>query len=170
MRVLYETERLIAREWTEDDAKAAFSMYSDPDVTRFLGTGAVETTIDAQREKLRANIQKYKDMNNGQGFWALIEKSSGEIVGSTLLKPLPDSDKVEIGWHLRKSAWGKGYATEASLATLRYGFEVLGLDEIYAVAYSENSRSLRVAAKIGMTHIGLQRYYGRMLETFVKKR
>ncbi len=73
----------------------------------------------------------------------------------------------EVGWHLRRSAWGKGYATEAGRAALNYGFTVLGLPIIYAVTHPQNYASMRVAQRLGMTHRGrTNRYYDMELDLF----
>ena len=88
-----ETERLMIRSWiAESDAEQAFAIYGDPEVTRFIG-GKTEKSIDTQREKLTGITQRYQKLNNGTGFWALVEKQSKEIiVGAILLKQPPDKN------------------------------------------------------------------------------
>jgi [ribosomal protein S5]-alanine N-acetyltransferase len=85
---------------------------------------------------------------------------------------LPDNNgdptpEIEVGWHLKKSAWGKGYATEAGQAVLNYGFNVLKLPIIYAVVNPANTASIQVTQRLGMTPLGrTQQYYGKELELF----
>ncbi len=166
--MIFETERLVARDWTPDDTEAAYEIYRDPDVVRFLGSvpQPVES-LAAQRER----IDRWMTANDairstGYGFWALAT-TDGTLVGATLLKPLPDADEVEVGWHLGTAHWGRGYATEGARGALAYGFETLGLDVVYAVVVRENEPSLAVARRLGMRYEGsTDRYYGRSLELF----
>ncbi len=171
MVTIAETDRLIIRNWIpEEDAEQAFQIYSDPEVTRFLITkvDSVESSLNLlQRWVTKATLQ-----SNGTGLWAIIIKETGEIVGMIGLIQLQDEDEnltqdYEIGWHLKKSAWGKGYATEAAKAILDYGFKVLKLTTIYAIARPENTASLRLIQRLGMIPIGrTTRYYKTELEMF----
>src|SRR5258708_932552 len=124
-------------------------MYSDPEVTRFI-RDAPEESLESQRETLEMIIKKYEEMGGGFGFWAMAEKKSESIIGAVVLKPLPDHDMIEVGWHLARSAWGNGYATEAAIAVLDYGFDKLGLQRIVAGVKPLNQGSLAVAPKPGM--------------------
>jgi RimJ/RimL family protein N-acetyltransferase len=165
---VFATERLRARGWTPDDAEAAYAIYRDEDVVRYLGS--VPQPVGSLAE-MRTRIERWIEGNaglasQGFGFWAL-ETHHGTLVGAILLKPLPDADEVEVGWHLGKEHWGKGYATEGGRGAVTYGFDVLGLDAIYAVVVPENAASIAVARRLGMTPEGLtDRYYGRTLELF----
>ncbi|NEU71879.1 GNAT family N-acetyltransferase [Hassallia byssoidea VB512170] len=166
MTPLFETNRLIIRNWIpEKDAESAFEMYSDPDVTRFI-SGMIEESVESQRVRLQTIIDRYAKLNKGTGFWAIVEKETGQIVGAVMLKQLPDTEKnltedYEVGWHLRKSSWGKGYATEAGQAAINYGFNILKLPVIYAVAEAENHASISVTQRLNMVPIGrTNKYYG----------
>jgi RimJ/RimL family protein N-acetyltransferase len=175
--MIFETDRLIVRPWTLDDVEASFQMYGDPEVMRYLGRfGAAEVvkSVDEQRERLAKMIERYATIPELQGWVAgAIElKSTGEIVGTSLLKPLPDgndviTNEIEVGWHLARAHWGKGYATESGAGAIRYGFEVKGLDVINAVVYTENLASRRVMDRLGMMHQGqTDRYYGITVEHY----
>jgi RimJ/RimL family protein N-acetyltransferase len=162
---VFETERLRARDWSPADTEAAYEIYRDYDVVRFLGSvpQPVES-LDAMRERVDRWVGARRD--DGYGFWAL-ETHEGTLVGATLVKPLPDADEVEIGWHLGKAFWGRGYATESGAAAARYAFDQQELDVVYAVVVAENVASLAVARRIGMTYEGpTDRYYGKTLELF----
>lgn len=163
---VFETERLVARPWRPEDAEAAYEIYRDDDVVRFLGS--VPQPVESL-EAMRERIARWTAVEwpQGMGFWALATRE-GTLVGATLVKPLPpDTDDVEIGWHLGKAHWGKGYATESGRGAAAYAFDVLGLDVVYAVVVRENEPSLAVARRLGMTHEGsTDRYYGRELELF----
>jgi [ribosomal protein S5]-alanine N-acetyltransferase len=167
MTNLLETDRLIIRSWIpERDAEQAFAIYSDPKVTYFLGNGSRVTSIESQRQRLIENIERSHLRNNGTGSWAIVEKETTTIVGTILLKQLPDKDGLptqdyEVGWHLRRASWSKGYATEAGQAMLNYGFSVLNLSVIYAVVKAENHASIRVTERLSMKPIGrTNKYYG----------
>ena len=97
----------------------------------------------------------------------MVLKDGSKIVGAVILQPLPDHEEIEVGWHLAQSEWGHGYATEAGLAALKFGFEQLGLQEIFAVVRPWNERSKAVTLRLGMTPLGLTtEYYGRETELF----
>lgn len=175
MRTLLETNRLIIRNWMPDqDAEQVFTMYNDPDVTYFLGSAACAPSIESQRQRLIDSLERSQFRQNGSGSWAIVEKTSNMIVGKILLSELPDSnwmltEDFEIGWHLRRSAWGKGYATEAAYGMLEYGFNTLHLPVIYAVVKPENYRSIRVTQRLKMTALGAtKKYYGMEVLLFQK--
>lgn len=170
---IFETERLIIRAWIPSlDAEQAFEIYGDPEVMRFLGDGKTASSVKDVRARLEQVNERYAKLNNGTGYWAILEKATGRLVGSVILKQLPDNEEqptadYEIGWHLMRSHWGKGYATEAGQAALEYGFNVLKQRVIYAVAKPENGASIRVMQRLGMTPLGrTNNYYGVELELF----
>ena len=169
MATIFETARLLARQWVPtEDAEQAFEMYGDPMVTRFLGRGQVEHSI----EITCARLNRYSKLNDGFGSLALVEKHSARIVGTVFLKQLPDNlgqltPDYEVGWHLRQASWGKGYATEAGRGAFEYGFSVLRLPVLYAVVNPANVASMRVAQRLGMSWMGrTNKYYGEELELF----
>lgn len=166
MQVL-ETDRIRLRAWNpEAEAGQAIEIYGDPDVMRFIGHGQTVADAAAMQERLRQRNREIAELNDGSGFWAIEDKATGELVGTVILKQLPDgegrsTDDWEVGWHLKRSAWGKGYATEAGRALLEYGFSDLQLPVIYAVANPENRASIRVMERLGMSSQGrTQKYYG----------
>lgn len=175
---IFETDRLIARTWTLDDAESAFLMYGNPEVMRYLGTNGAAATIpsvEAMRERLQQNLDKFATNPELKGYvWAALErKSDGAIVGTTMLKPLPFSDErpttdIEVGWHLIPEYWGNGYATESGRGAIDYGFQKLGLSEIHSVAYSENASSLKVMSRLGLRHLGkTSDYYNVEVEHYI---
>lgn len=167
MTVIFETERLRVRRWTEADAEAAFRIYGDPEVTRFLA--GPDSSVEHTRARLRRIVARYDEFP-GFGCWAITSRDTGEAYGSVILKVLPETAEIEVGWHLARSAWGHGYAMEAARACLDYGFHVLGLHRIVAVVRPDNPRSIAVTRRLGMTHEGQIHAYGRDLELFVAAR
>lgn len=160
IRVL-ETARLCLRPWTlaDTDVAAAFAMYGDDEVMRYLGRGGQAVpTLEATRDRLALLIERNL-AREGLGFAAAEEKATGEVVGTGILNTIPDTETIEVGWHVRRAAWGRGYATEIGARLPRYGHGDLGLPTIVAVAYAENIRSLRVMRKLGMADRGKTRAY-----------
>jgi RimJ/RimL family protein N-acetyltransferase len=167
--VIFRTERLLARDWTLDDVAAAYDIYRDEDVVRYLGSVPQPVAdLDAMAERVERWIAGNEALRGtGFGFWALCRSDDGVVVGATLIKPLPDAKEVEVGWHLGKAYWGSGYATEGARGAVAYGFGDVGLDVVYAVIVRENEASLAVARRLGMTYEGTtERYYGKELELF----
>ena len=163
-----ESDRLILRSWNPDsETESAFEIYGDPEVMQWIGDGTTVEDIATLRERLRQRNQQCLDLNDGTGLWAVVEQKTGYPIGTVILKRLPDGEgrltaDWEVGWHLRKASWGKGYATEAARAIVDYGFMALKLPCVYAIAYPENRPSIRVMERLGMKALGLtDQYYGR---------
>ncbi len=143
--IVLTTERLILREFELTDAEAMFNLNSDEEVLRYTGDKQFESIEDANNF-----FKNYPDYEkNGFGRWALVTKGDKKVIGWCGLKKHEDNT-VDIGYRIFKNQWNKGYATEASIACLEYGFQVFELDEIIANAATENKASIRVMEKIGM--------------------
>jgi RimJ/RimL family protein N-acetyltransferase len=143
------TERLIMRGWRESDLAPWAAMNADPQVRRYLGQLLTFEQASAWVLNFQDDLDRY-----GFGLWALEVRASGEFIGFTGLNTIDEElpfTGVEIRWRLARSAWGHGYATEAALAALEYGFDTLGLPEIVAVTVAGNLRSRAVMERIGMT-------------------
>jgi RimJ/RimL family protein N-acetyltransferase len=143
------TERLIMRGWRESDLAPWAAMNADPEVRRYLGPPLTFEQASAWVLTFQDDLDRY-----GFGFWALEVRASGEFIGFTGLRTVDEEvpvTGVELGWRLARPAWGHGYATEAALAAVGYGFGVLGLPEIVAVTVAGNLRSRAVMRRIGMT-------------------
>ena len=146
-----ETERLLMRSWREDDLAPFAALNADPGVMEHFPSTLTRQESDALVVRITAQLDDL-----GYGLWALEVRDSGEFVGFTGLAlqtfPAHFTPAVEVGWRLKRSAWGHGYATEAALAALDYGFAVAELDEIVSMTAVTNVRSQRVMQRIGMTH------------------
>jgi RimJ/RimL family protein N-acetyltransferase len=154
MDVFLETERLILRRFTEADLDDLVELNSDPEVMRFLTGGKPSPRAFIETRTLPRILRQY-DPPNGFGTWAAIERSSGEFLGWFHFRPPKDGppDEAELGYRLRQSAWGMGYATEASRALIRKGFTEQGVQRVVAYTYGENRRSRRVMEKAGLTMV-----------------
>ena len=151
MQVFLETERLVLRRFIVDDADNLEDLDADPDVMRFV-TGGVPTSRDEIENEVLPAFLGYYERYEGYGFWAVIEKATGEFAGWFHFRPRPGAvpGEVELGYRLRKSAWGQGYATEGSRALIRKGFTELGVQRVVAEAMAVNTASRRVMEKAGL--------------------
>jgi RimJ/RimL family protein N-acetyltransferase len=152
MQVFLETERLWLRRFTAADGDNLFDLDSDPEVMRFVNGGA-PTPREVIEHDLLPRFLWYYEQFAGYGFWAAIEKATGEFLGWFHFRPLEGAspDEVELGYRLRKAAWGQGYGTEASRALIRKGFTELGVRRVVASTYADNLASRRVMEKAGLT-------------------
>jgi RimJ/RimL family protein N-acetyltransferase len=146
-----KTARLLLRRWRDDDLERLVALYGDPRVARFL-------SLDGRpwpRERSVAVLESFQRQWRERGFgpWAVIDRHTGRWLGEIGLNELadwPGPDKVEVGWELHPSVWGRGLATEGARAALRYGFEVVGLKRIISTARADNAASRRVMEKCGL--------------------
>ncbi len=147
--IYFESERLIFRDWKDEDLSDFRKMNADPDVMEFffkpLSTDETDVFVLRIMDELR---------EEGYGLYAVEVKETGGFIGfigfhkATLhlgLDPM-----IEIGWRLKKEAWGHGYATEGAKRCLAYGFEKLGFTDVYSFTSVVNIRSERVMQKVGM--------------------
>jgi len=168
---VFETERLVVGRWNVELAEPAFEIYGDSQVTQWIG-GVTETSLDSMRERIAALIERNEKWPDHWGSWPAFSKSSRQLVGAMLMKPLPDADgnftpDIEIGWHLGKAHWGNGYATEGGKKMIEIAFCDLKVNELSAVTSPDNQRSQNVALRLGMQHIGqTDAYYGQTVELF----
>jgi RimJ/RimL family protein N-acetyltransferase len=154
MRVFLETERLLLRRFTESDVDYLHDLDGDPEVMRFLNGGKPTPRDVIRNETLPRLLHSYARFE-GFGVWAAIERWTGEFVGWFEFYPWRDAgpDEVEVGYRLRRSAWGKGYATEGSRALIRKGFTELGVRRVVAETMAVNTASRRVMEKLGLTYV-----------------
>ncbi len=143
-----ETARLLLREFVQGDADALAAVISDPETMRFYPEPRDRAGVESWIER---NRQRYRD--DGHGLWAMVLKSSGEVVGDCGLtrQTVDGVEEIEIGYHLRRDLWGRGLAPEAAAACRDYGFERLGAERLISLIRPANLPSRRVAEKIGLS-------------------
>lgn len=142
-----ETARLRLRNFTREDLDGLWRIASDPEVMRHIGDG-VPFTREVTLVSLTGIINAFD--RRGWGRWALEKKDGGGLIGYCGLARSDEEIGVELVYLLARGEWGKGVASEAASAALRYGFESLGFDSIAAVTRPDNWRSRRVMQRLGM--------------------
>lgn len=159
IRFNIETDRLILREVRPSDAEGFFELDSNPEVHRFLGNNPVKN-IEQCKAVIDFIVRQYQDF--GIGRWAVIDKKTDEFVGWAGLKYVtePSNNRLnfyDLGYRLIERYWGKGFATEAAKASLKYAFETLKLDNVIGTAHVQNDASNKILKKIGFKFI--ENYY-----------
>lgn len=151
MHIIFETPRLILRQFTEDDAPLILELNSDPEIVKYVHEPTLKTEEEAKTILLNNILPQYK---NNLGRWAIHTKDNNEFIGWCGLKYRPEPDEIDLGYRLIQKAWGKGFATEAAQYTLDHGFKTLSLKLITGRAHIENIASIKVLEKLGMDYIG----------------
>ena len=151
MHVFLETERLVLRRFIADDVDHLVELDGDPAVMRFL-TGGAPTPRAAIRDEYLPAFLRFYERGEGYGFWAAIERSTGDFLGwfHFRLTVGGGPDEAELGYRLRHAAWGKGYGTEGSRALIDKGFTELGVRRVFAQTMAVNTASRRVMEKAGL--------------------
>ena len=175
MKIHIETERLILRELLLTDIEGMFELDSNTEVHKYLGEKPVQTKQRAV-EVIQFIREQYK--NYGIGRFAAIEKKSGDFIGWSGLKfntgekemLNEKKDFYDIGYRFIPRYWGKGYATESSLAILDYGFKELNLELIVGAAEIENEASNKILQKIGLKYINGFKFEGNIASWYELKR
>lgn len=151
-----ETERLVIREMKESDVGAMYKIFSDPNVLQHVAVNPFTSMDDAKKYVKSRTLDKWHQPRTSYEF-ALVSKESGEVVGVNMLQVDLRDKKAQRGIFLMQDAWGKGYATEAQLALMEYGFSKLGLHKIWATCDPENTGSKHEIEKTGMKFIARKR-------------
>jgi len=136
MDIVIETDRLLFRKLTEDDAPLLYDLNLDPEIIRY------------------------------HGRWAVHLRFGLEFIGWCCLKYLTETNEVDLGYRLKKNFWGNGYATEAARACIKYGFATLNLGRIVARALPANLASIKVLEKCGMEHLHEEMMHGYLHKTY----
>jgi RimJ/RimL family protein N-acetyltransferase len=143
-----KTERLSLREFVSEDCDALATILSDPLTMHYYPAPFDRAGV---ADWIQRNRTRYA--NDGYGLWAMILNSTHELIGDCgLVRQSVDGvDEIEIGYHVRRDLWDRGYATEAARACREYGFATLATDRLISLIRPENLSSRRVAEKNGMT-------------------
>ncbi|MBT2694067.1 GNAT family N-acetyltransferase [Bacillus sp. ISL-55] len=150
--IYLETSRLLLRDWSAADLKPFCLMNADQDVMNYFPDVLTCAETEAFYQAILAEFKEY-----GFGLYAVEEKRTKEFIGFIgFHRATFEADFtpcIEIGWRLKKDAWGQGYATEGAMACLEYGFNEHGFSEVVSFTAEINKPSVNVMRKIGMTPV-----------------
>ncbi len=153
-----ETERLLIRPQTPEDLDGLFAILGDAETLSYYPAPFTRAQVEEQW------IGRSTDLfaTRGLGHRALVRKDDGFFVGQCgfLVPQIHGKEEVEVGWHVHRSLWGRGYAPEAAAALRDQAFEQLRLDHLISLIRPENVASWRVAEKIGMKPREKLEYHG----------
>ena len=147
-----ETERLVLRTWTPDDAEAAFRIWGNQEVMRLTGS---EPHDDLARTRRSLAAAERVQAETGMQLWAVVERQTGRVIGDCGFHAF-EQGQLELAYHLVPDAWGRGYATEAARAALAYARDHLGAERVLAFHFPDNVTSRRVLEKLGFSRAGTQ--------------
>ncbi|MGH9173656.1 MAG: GNAT family N-acetyltransferase [Vicinamibacterales bacterium] len=155
---LIETARLRLRPLAETDiADWARLLYADPDVTRYLP--GPDVTPEERAARLYKHFSEHWP-RHGYGEWAVTDRSTGVFLGQAGLNHIPDIAETELDYALAKHAWGRGLATEAARAAVRYAFEAAGLTRLIGFVIPEHVASRRVLERLGFVFEESTHFWG----------
>lgn len=143
-----KTARLVLDEFRDDDVALLAAMHADAEVMRHIGGGA-RTPARALAE---AEAFLAAPRPGPFGRWAIRERGRPECLGLAMLVPLDGGEEIELGYRLRRPAWGRGIASEAAGRLLEHAFEGLGLKRVVAITSHANTASQRVLVKLGFAY------------------
>lgn len=151
------TDRLCLRRFSLEDLDAYAGIMGDYEVGKWFPKGKGYT-----REEAKKSLNTILDhwAKHGFGIWAITGKNKKSLLGRCGLSLIAETSEVEVDFVLARNYWGHGYATEAARAAVAYGFDVLKLDRIIALAKPDNLASRRVIEKIGMRYVRNAEYWG----------
>ena len=148
IRTLLETQRLKLRWFTHDDLPVMYQLCTDPDVIRYADTPCKDMEEAKQRLE-QGPLSDYQEF--GYGRFAVELKETGEVIGFCGIKYLKEIDLPEVGYRYLKEYWGRGIGTEAARACVEFARQDLNINKLIALIIPENTASIRVAEKLGMT-------------------
>lgn len=165
--VIFETKRLIVRQFTKKDKDNFFLLSGNKTVMQYIRTVSTKEESD---KFLLENISAY-EKNPLSGRWAVIEKANGSFAGSFAIIPMSsEPKKIQLGYSLRLENWGRGFATELTVAGLEYFMKHYSEPEIYGITEVPNVSSQKVLLKAGFQPAGSFMEEGKELLMFVVKR
>lgn len=172
-----ESERLSLRPLAAGDLDLSRALLSDPEVMKYVGPTLSEAQLVERMPKITRRCA-----GGAIGIWSVSDRATGEKIGTGVLLPMPvEQDEIdwelvvgddlpeaeiEVGYLLRRSAWGRGYATEICARLLRFAFEETTLEEVVAITDPDNVASQRVLRKCGLVDEGLRRAYASQCPCF----
>jgi ribosomal-protein-alanine N-acetyltransferase len=151
------TKNLLLRPFTLADVQVMHRILNGRDVLRYF-PGSQSLTEEQVERSIGRLLDHWQE--RGYGLWALESRLNGDLLGRCGLQFIPETEEVEVDFILSRDYWGQGLATEAGLASIQFGFNVLKLDSIVGIVHLKNIASQRVLEKLGMTSRIKTEYFG----------
>lgn len=148
--MIFSTNRLMGREFIRQDAYAIFQLNSNQKVLKYTGDVAFKNIDEAY--SFIQNYSHYSDF--GYGRWAVVEKATQQTIGWCGLKYHPEEQYTDLGFRFLEEKWNLGFATEAAMACIDYGFKELALERLVCRVQQQNGASIRVIEKLGFKRVG----------------
>ena len=154
---MIETQRLIIREFGDDDFAALYAIVSNPEIMRYSDGPESEAAARVRLAGYRTSYEK-----NGFGKWAVLDKSANQVIGycGFGIEVFEGQSHRELGYRLLRPYWGRGIACEAASACSQYGFSTLEFSDYIAFAHPDNVASWRILQKIGMSYLKSSSFHG----------
>lgn len=150
MEIVIETQRLILRKFTLEDAPFLLELVNTPAWLQFIGDRNVHTVEEAENYLRNGNLKSYAE--HGFGFYLVVTKESNEAIGMCGMVKRDSLEDIDIGFAFLPNSIGKGYGYEAASATLNYAQNVLKLGKIIAIVDPQNTSSIALIKKIGLQY------------------
>lgn len=146
--IILKTERLYLRQYRDEDIHSLHSIFSDTETMEYY---PAPFSFEQTRNWIKRNQERYQE--DGYGLWGICLKETNELIGDCglVIQKMDGRTEVEIGYHINKKYWSKGFASEAAKGCKEYGFYQLGLNKLISIIDPRNIPSIRVAEKIGFT-------------------
>ena len=150
MKKILETNRLFLRELTLNDKMELLKILSDEESMKYYDHPFSEKEVE---NWIKWNIENYKKYNHG--LWAVILKENNNFLGDCgiTIQEIENEKLPELGYHIKKEYWNKGFATEAAKACKNYAFDILKINTLYTYTTTNNIPSRKVAEKNGMKYL-----------------
>ncbi|WP_144393523.1 GNAT family N-acetyltransferase [Pleionea sediminis] len=159
-----DSDRLRFRLMTKEDSELLWELDQDPEVMRFINGGKISTRSDIQNTMI-PRLQAFSNFEKGWGLWQVNLKENGKFLGWVLVRPmhffseLPEFENIELGWRFKREFWGQGYATEAAQHIMNAVSKDPTIKYFSAIALPENTASIKIMTKLGMSYIKTDHYH-----------
>lgn len=162
-----KTDRLTLRAFTQADTDALTLILNGDDVLRYFPT-TTPPTRDCVAKMITRILHHWEEY--GYGLWAITLAETGQLMGRCGLQYIPETDEVEVDFIVGRQFWGQGFATEAGIISITYGFDSLDVNSITGIVHPDNLASQRVLQKLGMHYVEATEYFGMACHRYLKER
>ena len=163
--IITETDRLILRLPTLDDASDTYAIYGDPEVMKFIDGDEPFESVEVARQSIERGLAYYE--KNGVCHYAVVLKENNTMIGHCGFNLYEQTDDLELVVHLNRKYWGQGYGTEAGKAVIAYAKEIYPTKNIYGVVNPKNTGSIKILERLGLSFLAKERFDSYYLDVYV---